>query len=52
MNGGPSQACEKGGPSKCSCKGGSSKKKSSVKVDESNKCPWKLLVSKWKKDDD
>nr|KAJ0213696.1 hypothetical protein LSAT_V11C400227010 [Lactuca sativa] len=28
------------------------KKKSAVKVDESNKCPWKLLISKWKKVDD
>nr|KAJ0200033.1 hypothetical protein LSAT_V11C600329930 [Lactuca sativa] len=52
MNGGPSQSCEKGGPSKCSGKGGSSKKKSVVKVDESNQHPWELLVCKWKKDGD
>nr|KAJ0214043.1 hypothetical protein LSAT_V11C400177280 [Lactuca sativa] len=52
MNGGASQICEKGGPSKCSGNGWCSKKKSVVKLDESNKCPWKLLVSKWKKDDD
>nr|KAJ0199781.1 hypothetical protein LSAT_V11C600323610 [Lactuca sativa] len=28
------------------------KKKSAVEVGESSKCPWKLLISKWKKDDD
>ena len=33
-------------------KGGPSKKKSAVEVGESRKCPWKLLISKWKKDDD
>nr|KAJ0204800.1 hypothetical protein LSAT_V11C500253340 [Lactuca sativa] len=49
--GGPSQRNINGGPSQMGEKGGPSKKKSAVKVDESNKCPWKLLISKWKKDD-
>nr|KAJ0190757.1 hypothetical protein LSAT_V11C800394080 [Lactuca sativa] len=38
------ETSRKGGPSKTSGKGGPNKKKSAVKVDESNKCPWKLLV--------
>nr|KAJ0212404.1 hypothetical protein LSAT_V11C400203310 [Lactuca sativa] len=46
--GGPSQRNINGGPSQTGEKGGPSKKKSAVRVDESNKCPWKLLMSDMK----